>query len=346
MKFRVNSSHAVYEIEGLTSLKKLLREIEVIERVRREEDGTGFVDGVVDSVRATGDGLVHLVVHPVKSVKGVGRAVGKLGGKIGGAFREKEPGEATAFSEKVLGSSEREIAAEFDVDVYTSNPHLQDLLRQMARARLGGKGTATAVKFLLPMPLLISVTATVGGINRAADQLVNDHGRADLFEMNQDSFLWMGFPPEEIKRFLNLPHYSPREATYMRFYLEQLKETEGFREILRTASHVKSVREARKILYETQMLADAAVRGRKFRSVRCFPEGVAAEGPNEKVFFASYDYLDESLWGDRVMQRVLEWTREDTAVSVEIWNSGQVTGRFQVKALSQGILVRSWRLFL
>ena len=83
LKFRVNSSHAVYEVEGLLPLQKLLHEIEIIEQIKRHESGTGFADGAADSVKATGSGFVRLVAHPIQSGKGVGQAVGKLGEKAG-----------------------------------------------------------------------------------------------------------------------------------------------------------------------------------------------------------------------------------------------------------------------
>lgn len=102
-------------MEGLVELKKLLREIVVIERINHGKLESGFGKGAGDSVIAAGKGFVNLFIHPVRSGKGIGKSVGKLGGKIGGAFQDKEEGEKTFFGEKVLGSSEREPAKDLGV---------------------------------------------------------------------------------------------------------------------------------------------------------------------------------------------------------------------------------------
>lgn len=346
LKFQVSARHAAYEEEGLPPLAKLLREIEVIERILREEAGTGFFDGAVDSVEATGEGFVKLVTHPVESGKGLGKAAGKLGGKIGGLFRGKEEGEKTSFGEKMLGSSKREIAKEFGVDVYSSNPHLQELLSKMAKARLGGKGAAIFAKFLLPVAGLVSVTITASGVNSAADQLVNDHDRGDLYRLNREALELIGFGREEIKNFLSLPFYSPREATYMRFYLERLKEAKGYREIFHHASRVKSLWQARKLLYEAQIAADAVSdRNLTFDQLQLFEEGLSARSGGRLIFITPYDHLDRSPLGERVLERV-ESLKGEGGRGAEIWNGGKVTLDFSAKALLLGIKAKGWFLLL
>ena len=85
LKFSVNSAHAKYQVEGVLPLMKILHEIEVVEKIRRNEETSGFFDGAASSVQATGDGFVKLVSHPIESGKGLGKAAGKIGSSIGGA---------------------------------------------------------------------------------------------------------------------------------------------------------------------------------------------------------------------------------------------------------------------
>ena len=150
LKFKVTSTSDAYEVESLAALGKLLHEIEVIEQIRSGQKGdSNFLDGVNASVEQTSEGFENLVSHPAESVKGVGKAVGKLGKGITGIFRKKEAGEKSSFSEKMLGSSERELAKEWNVDVYSDNPHLEQLLKRMARSRLSGKGAVSIGTFFL-----------------------------------------------------------------------------------------------------------------------------------------------------------------------------------------------------
>ena len=346
LKFHITSSHAPYETEGLVPLRKLQHEIEIIERIERGEAGSGFGKGAVDSVAATGKGFVKLFTHPMESGKGIGKSVGKLGGKIGGAFEEKEEGEKTSWGEKILGGSEREIAKELTVDIYTTNPHLKELLVKMAKSRLGGKGAAVVGKLLIPVSGLVSVTVTASGINNAADQFVNDTGRSDLYHANEDALLLLGFDPASVKQLLNLPYYSPREATYLRFYLERLKEVENFRQILKTALDSKSLWQARKILYEAQIAADSMTEKSKYLRLECFREGLAIREAGRVILITPYDYLDRSELGTRVIEKARGVKKDGSKNSLEIWNAGKVTPAFFLASFAQGIKVRSWLLFL
>ncbi|MBI3313250.1 MAG: hypothetical protein HYZ83_03365 [Candidatus Omnitrophica bacterium] len=329
LKFRVHSPHADYEAEGLVPLKKLLKEIEVIEKIRQNDAGSGFFDGITDSLSSTGEGFVRLVGHPVESVKGVGKAAGKLAGKVGGIFRSKEEGEKTTFSEKMLGGQERELAEKFGVDVYTSNPYMKELLRRMAKARMGGKGAAMIGKILLPVAGLVSVTLTVSGVNGAADRLVNDKGRGDLYHLNQEALLALSFGPEEVAAFLNHPLYTPRETTYVRFYLEKLKEVPGHRDIFKKAKDAKSPWDAKKILYAAQMAADRMKEKEPYQKLECKDEGIAATQSGKIILFIPYDYLETSGLGSAVLN----------AGASEIVAAGKLSQPFVSAAFIKGIKI-------
>ncbi len=342
LKFHVTSPHAQYDMEGLANLKKLLHEIEVIEQILKNRAGTGdgVFDGAADSIEATGEGFVNLVSHPVDSAKGIGKAARKLGQGIGGIFRKKESGEKSTFSEKMLGSSERELAKQFGVDVYSENPNLQAILKKMAHARLGGKGIAAVGTFLVPVSALVSAAVTASGVNSAADQLVNDKDRADLFLENKKALLGMGFQETEAGPFLNSNYFSPREATYFRFYLEQLKEAEGALEILKRAAQAKSVWDARKILYEVQMAAEH-VSEMKYQKITCLDTGLLVEAVHQTILMTPFDYLDRSALGDQILSQI---SKIKTG-AFEIWNAGQITKDFSAAAFVKGVKTRAWILF-
>lgn len=345
LEFNITAPHAPYKIEGLVELQKVLKEIVVIEKINRGDLGSGFGKGAGDSVMDTGKGFVNLIIHPILSGKGIGKSVGKLGGKIGGAFQDKEEGQKSTFGEKVLGSSERELAKDFRVDVYTSNPYLQEKLQEMARARLGGKGAVMVGKILFPVTLLISVAVTASGVNAAADQFVNDSDREDLYEANETALLKLGFELGSIRRLLNHSYYSPREMTYLRFYLEELKDVKNKEQILYKAIQSETVWDARKILYESEMAASAAKRGTKFLSLEFLEEGLLAVTKDSRVLITPYDYLDLSSIGKRVMEKAEEEKKTQSKPDVEIWNAGKVTSTFYLAALNKGIRTQSWVFF-
>ena len=337
LKFRVSSAHAPYEIEGVGRLAKLLREIEVMERIRRNDESSGFFDGVASGVESTKDGFVNLVAHPVKSVQGLGGAAKKIGRGIGGIFREKEEGEKTSFGEKMVGSSERELAKQFGVDVYTTNPYLRELLRKMARSRAGGKGAFAIVSLLVPVGLVASLALTASSVNGAADQAVNNNGREELFYLNKKALMDLGFPEHDSLQVLNLPYYSPREATYLRVYLEKLKTVEDWKEIFRAARRISGEWQALKLLYAAQLAADAQDKER-FKKLRVFEEGIGLLAKDRIIFMAPYDFLDSGLAG-KIKSRIETLKKEWNAQKAEVWNAGKIDTRFG------SMKVREWMLF-
>ncbi len=344
LKFTVTASHATYQEEGLAPLAKLLKEVEVIERIKTKKEGSGFVDGAADSVATTGKGLVNIVAHPVNSAKGLGSAAGSIGRGIGGVFKKKEEGEKTSFGDKLMGSAERELANQYGVDVYTRNPYMQEVLRRMAKARMGGKGAVFVVQLLIPVGLVASVALTAGSINGNADKIINDKSRTELFRLNQEALVQMGFGPDDVNSFLNNSHFSPRESTYVRFYLETLQNVRGFRDIFKKAKDAKSIWDARKIIYVAQIAADSAQKT-KYKNIKVYKEGLALDEDTKAILITPYDYLDKASLGESVLDRVGDIKKNWGKNSVEIWNAGKVTLGFSSAAFLKGAKTQDWALF-
>lgn len=343
LTFMVSSPHGNYVVHGLTDLRKCLHEIDTIERLKASEDTSGGIaDGAVDSLKDTGTGLKNLAVHPVDSVTGIGKGIGKLGGKIGGAFRKKEEGEK---GDTFLSSTKRELAKKLGVDVYTRNQTLQDKMDSMAKARMGGRGIVAVASFIIPLGFVASAVMTVSNINAAADQLVDDNDRADLFKMNQEALLKLGFPREKVLRFLNHPFYTPREITYFRFYLEKLQRVQGYEVLLDAAIAAVTEIPADKVLYETQIAADSVGDAPRAMKLVLVPEGIILANEDKVAIITPYDLLDNSLLGSRVTERVLSYRQSLGKRSAEIWNGGAVTSAFGGAVLKKGIKVQRLCLF-
>ncbi len=343
--FHVESPHGPYDVETLPELRKTLHEIEVIEQVRKGQAGSGFTDGAVDSVVATGEGVKNLVTNPIESGKNIGSAAGKLGRKVGGVFRSKEEGEKTTFSEKVFGGSERELAVQLGVDVYTRNPKLRQMIADMAHSRMGGKGVAAVGKFLLPIAGLVSVAVTAGGINSAADQFVNTKSKGDLFAANQKALEEMGFSGRDIRIFLNKAYYTPRETTYIRFYLERLKNAAGYQEIFRRAVQSVNAWEAREVLYAAQLAAEKASKKKGQLRLYSTDEGIALEDGTEFTFVVPYDYLGADGAGKKVLSRAEALKSLKPFSKAEILVAGQPARDFVKEAERLKFDVKGWMLF-
>jgi len=343
LTFSVTSPHGSYIVHGLTNLRKCLHEIDVLEQLNASEDtGSGVADGAVDSIKDTGTGLKNMVVHPVDSVTGIGKGIGKLGGKIGGMFEKKEEGEK---GDNFFSATKRELAKKLGVDVYSRDPYLQAKLDSMAKARMGGRGIVTVATFFVPVGLIASAVMTVSSINSAADQLVNDNSRVDLYKMNEKALLEMGFSREKVSRFLNHPYYTPREITYMRFYLEKLRRVQGFEAILDQAIQAVSDIPADKILHEAQIAADSVGSVPRAMKLALIPEGLVLANEDKVALITAYDFLDHSVLGSRVTEKAISFRQSFGKRSAEIWNGGAVTSGFGGSVLLKGIKVQRMCLF-
>ncbi len=343
LTFSVTAPHGSYTVHGLTNLKKCLLEIDVIEQLNRNEDtGSGVAEGAVDSLKDTGTGLKNIVVHPLNSASGIGKGVGKLGGKIGGVFRKKEAGEK---GDGFLGSSKRQLAKKLGVDVYSRNPNLQAKLDSMAKANMGGRGIVAVATFFVPVGFIASAVMTVSNINNAADQLVNDSDRSDLFKMNQKALLTLGFSGEKVLKFLNHPYYTPRELTYLRFYLEKLKKVEGFEVLLDRAVAAVTEIPADKILHEIQITADSVGDAPNGMKLTVVPEGIILTTADKAALITAYDFVDQSALGKRLTDVAIDSRKSLNKRSAEIWNGGAMSSAFGGALLSKGITVQRMCLF-
>lgn len=345
LKFSITSAHAVYQVEGVLPLMKVLHEIEVIEKIRRNEQTSGFFDGAASSVEDTADGFVKLVSHPIESGKGLGKAAGKIGSSIGGLFRDKEQGEKTSFKDSLIGQSERELAKNYQVDVYTTNTYLKNLLNSMAKARAGGKGAIFAVSFLIPVGL-IGAAITVSSVNGAADQLINDSSKGELFQLNKQALLELGCPSADVERFVNSPYYTPREVTYIRTYLEKLKHAVGFRDVLKVAADLKNPLDIKKVLYTLQIAAEEAQKDPySFDHIEIKGDGLWASTQKKLVWILPYDYLQNNRHGELLLNQATDEWKSDPKRQFEIWNAGQVKQDFLRAASRRGVKLQWFRLW-
>ncbi len=334
LEFEVNSPHAFYKVQGYVALAKLLHEIEVIERIRRHQQGGSFFDGAAASVEATADGLGNLVTHPIQSAKGLGQAAGELGKSVTGIFRKKKEGEKSSFGEKMLGSEKRELAKEFNVDVYTTNPHLDSLLTSMARSRMGGKGAVMIIKILIPVALVASVVMTAGSLNGAADQLVNDSSRIELYQLNRKSLIQMGFEEKEVENFLAQTRFTPREQTYLRFYLEKLQGVGNYQTLFKEIAENKNDWQARRKLYEAQIAAELSKDS--FAEITASSEGLRIKQKDGKfLFVTAYDLLED----EGVLRKIKELKSQG---EVKLIQGCKISSSFKAKA---SVPSTEWKLF-
>lgn len=341
--FSVSGGQEKSEVEGLADLRKWILETMVIGKLDKEQNaGEGVSEGAVESLKGTGRGLKNMVFHPIASAKGLGKATGELGDKIGDSFRKKEPGEK---GDGFLDSSKRQIAKKLGVDVYSRNPKLQGKLSSLAKQQMGGRGVVMVATFLIPFGLVASAVMTASSVNDAADELVNDKDRSDLYALNKDALLALGFTETRVKAFLNHSYYTPRELTYIRFYLEKLRPLQGFKSLFEKAVLLTDPVPAQKFLHEMQISVEVMETSENAQAVRIVPHGLLLECKDAVILATGYDLIEVSPLGDQVAKEVLDAKAQLGKKSAGIWSAGVVTSEFGGSLVSKAVEIRRMCLF-
>lgn len=231
------------------------------------------------------------------------------------------------------------------VDVYSRNPYLQKKLDEMTRAQMSGKGAVTIAKMSLPLGKIVSLTLMAGSLNKAADELVNDLNRGELFEMNLNGLVGAGYPEDAVRALLNHPAWTPREATYLRTCFEKLKGVPGSPALLNTAGRVEEGVAAYRFLHEVLISAEKFNGNPHDAEIRSFPEGMALRRGGKLFWVTAYDYLDAGDLGKKVMHKAEDVKSEWSCHSVEILSDGKVTLGFSAASLMRGISSRGMVLF-
>ena len=152
-----------------------------------------------------------------------------------------------------LEAHKRAVAARLQLDVYTSNIAAQDLLDQLALARVSGKPRLGASFFIDRDP---ETKLARGLVDAEVRQALKDNTADELREMNDRILAALAVPADVRQRFLDHPAFTPRHRTYITAYLEQLGRLENRESFLLAALAAENETQA---LFFEQMIRMLAV---------------------------------------------------------------------------------------
>lgn len=203
-QFHVNSDFGGFEAEGRTVLRTRLSEVDALARLAEVSKTEVFVKAAGGAVLNIGRGVVSAVTDPVATAKGIGAGLKRFGVNLGRKARraadsvtkdDKKPEDAdqsgkdkaldtaggAANSVFGVNGAARRWAQKLGVDPYTTNPVLHDALVDVGKIDAAG---SIAARIAVPIPVLVSGTATVGGLVWGADpEAVRKTNEARLVEL-------------------------------------------------------------------------------------------------------------------------------------------------------------------
>ena len=343
LRFDVKSDYGPFEVTGTPALRKLIVEIGAIAKLREIKASKAFSSAVMDSATGPLRFAKNLIVHPVDTTTGIPKGAYKLFDDVGEAVTtERNPTDDPIYKKALLVSGRRrDYAAQFGVDVYSSNKVLQKELNSVAWAAAIGNLTVSAA--LMP----------VGGVAGAAVSLtrwsnaVNDYLKVEpasrLTIIAADKLKEIGIPEDVVRRFINQPHFTPRQYVVVALALGQFGPAppRGREAFLEVASLADDEVEANFFTNTAQILRGYQTSVAPISQIRMNRRVTAATSANGSLVLAlPIDYV---MWTPALDRRSQELVAANHASGftgkTEAWLLGVATPMARQRLGERGITV-------
>jgi hypothetical protein len=214
--FTIKTDYGPMDAEGMSLLLARLNEVRALAQLDEVSKSEVFLKAAGTSVVNVGKGVASAVSDPGATAKGIGGGMKRFGSNLGRKAKrtadkatadkdegDKAQGEQKSTGEKgsdaaagiagsVLGVSagSRRWAQKVGVDPYTSNAVLKKALSDIGKVDAAG---GIAAKVVVPIPMVVSTTATVGNLVWGKDP-------EELLKFNEQRLKELGAGDAVIKR--------------------------------------------------------------------------------------------------------------------------------------------------
>ena len=258
--FYLDSNYGVYEVASTHMLRERVREILIlgngVTQLNREvEEKEPEVRGQLE-IRS--DRALDIITRPVDSASNLaGQMAGNLSETFAGSIADHERAIIYAGDENddpVFALHKRNIASQWQLDVYSTNSKIQDFLSTVARSRSAGRisaGTPVLNRFAVE-----TLPVEDEALEFQLRNLIKANNVVSLKEINDTVLARLGIDKATRLTFLNHPAFSPRHKTRITHYLELLAGTKNLAAVLKTTEGIDNEHDALGVELTVMMLAD------------------------------------------------------------------------------------------
>jgi len=267
LEFHIVSTFGEMDAEGRTVLATRLAEVDALARLSEVSKSEVFVKAAGGAVLNVGKGVAMVVKDPGATAEGIGKGVKRFGTNLGRKAKrgaesattdDKKPDDAsktdadkaaeasTSAANSVLGvnGSARRWAQKLSVDPYTTNPVLHKALVDIGKIDAAG---GIAAKVVVPIPMVVSTTATVGGLVWGKDP-------EELRKINEKAVADLGASKDVAARFFRNGNYTLTNQTRFIAALGAVK-AKGCADYVDAAAEASDEREALFFVESAELLA-------------------------------------------------------------------------------------------
>mgnify|MGYP001481473412 CR=1 FL=1 len=341
--YQIDSKFGTFTAVSTAVLRKRIGEINAMIVMEKVQTSKEYVSSIKEAGLDTMTSAASLITSPVKTVsgavQGLGAAFSRVSESMGGAKRSQS--EDSSIKDAIgFSTTKRQFAYQFDVDVYSDNQKLQDMLNRIAWASYAGSLTWSAA--MAAVPGGAGVAMTVIGTNKVLNQIFQTTPPVELRKMNLDKLNAMGVNPHVADTFLNNTIFSPREQTLLVHALGEMNGVADRGALVRLALPSQNQTVALFRQRQAQMYAGfnkSVTPLERFVSLGQFAVGRTVNGA--LVFNVPLDYLAwtepmaQLLTGANQLVNELPGIKEK-----QIWLAGTLSPRARKEVESRGWQVR------
>lgn len=345
-EFHIASSYGEMDAEGRTVLKTRLVEVDALARLDEVSKGEVFAKAAGGAVLNVGKGVSAVVKDPEGTAKGIGAGVKRFGTNLGrkgksaaeSATADKPEGEKKSTTEaaesaalSVVGvnGAARKWAQKLNVDPYTTNKALHDALVSVGKIDSAG---SIAAKVVVPIPMVVSTTATVGGLVWGKDP-------QEVQKINETRLAELGLSKEAAGSFLKSPTFTLTNLTRFIGALHSVKAP-GCADYVAAAAESKTERDALFFVESAELLAGLHKKAPVSAILEDSRAMIAKGGGGLVIAVLPLDYI---RWTEPLAKSVIEIAgrarKELGATSLEVNVMGTTSA-----AAKAGFLAAGWKV--
>jgi len=306
-EFHITSTFGEMDAEGRSVLKTRVVEVDALARLSEVSKGEVFAKAAGGAVVNVGKGVTAVVKDPGATAKGIGGGVKRLGTNLGRkgkstaqSVTEDKPesgdtakaAESAALSVVGVNGAARKWAQKLSVDPYTTNAILHDALVSVGKIDSAG---SIAAKVVVPIPMVVSTTATVGGLVWGKDP-------QEVQKINEARLAELGVSKDEAAGFLKSPAFTLTNLTRFIAALHAVK-VKGCADYVSAAAESKDEREALFFVESAELLAGLHKRQPTSAILEDSRALVAKTGDGRAIALLPFDYV---RWTERLAKSALE----------------------------------------
>jgi len=336
--YRVTSASGEFTAHTTVGLYKLIAEIHALELMREIEKSESYQSALKEAGVDFAEGLKNLAIHPADSVTTAGKGVAALFYRGGESLFDSGTAETEDHRAKQLigfSKTKRAIAAQFNVDVYSTNPVLQQHLNNMAWAEFAGGFTFDLA--LMPIGGAAGIVRSTSGAVQLLNEAVATQPPSELKRQNRRKLEALGLNPNVVDLFIDNPYLSPRQQTYIAAAADVMSEVNSREVMLLVAIQVQDADMALDITTSAMMYASY---DRNVRNIlELYPAARVIGGRDQRdvpVLLVPADYL---TWNPMLLTAVNAIDEKSGRKGGDVWLLGQAS-----EAAHEAMERRGWKI--